>query len=74
MQVRWAMLTTILCLALPVAAKDMNRDEKAVWQLEEDYWHFESAGDVDSYVKLWHDDFVGWPCFEWGALRRRVRV
>lgn len=27
------------------------------------------AGDVDAYVKLWHDDFVGWPCFEWKPAR-----
>jgi hypothetical protein len=64
MQVRWAMLVATLCLALPAAAKDWNPDEKAVWHLEEYYWHFVSVGDVESYVKLWHDDFVGWPCFE----------
>jgi ketosteroid isomerase-like protein len=23
-----------------------------------------STGDVDAYVQLWHEDFVGWPCFE----------
>jgi len=36
--------------------------ERAVWKLEEDYWRFVQAGDVDAYVQLWHDDFVGWPC------------
>src|SRR5512138_1475315 len=34
----------------------------AVWQLEDDYWRYVKAGDVESYVKLWHDDFIGWPC------------
>jgi hypothetical protein len=29
-----------------------------------------SIGDVESYVKLWHDDFVGWPCFEWNPARK----
>ena len=50
-----------LSLAYPIAADDHTLDENSVWRLEEDYWHFVSAGDVDSYVKLWRDDFVGWP-------------
>jgi ketosteroid isomerase-like protein len=33
-----------------------------VWRLEADYWRFVKAGDVDSYVSLWHDRFIGWPC------------
>ena len=41
-----------------------------MWQLEEDYWRYVSTGDVDAYVKLWHDDFVGWPCFEWKPARK----
>jgi hypothetical protein len=53
-----------ISIANVTAAKDWTTEEKAVWQLEEDYWRFVSAGNVDSYVKLWHDDFVGWPCFE----------
>src|ERR1043165_3889055 len=68
MQVRRAMLAAILCLALPAASKDWNSDEKA--RLEEAYWRYVSTGDVDSYVKLWHDDFVGWPCFEWAPARK----
>jgi ketosteroid isomerase-like protein len=70
MRVRWAMFAASLCLALPASARDRNPDEQAVWQLEEDYWRFVSAGDVESYVKLWHDDFVGWPCFEWNPARK----
>lgn len=50
--------------------QDPTPDEQAVWQLEKDYWRFVSAGDVDSYVKLWHDDFVGWPCFEMNPARK----
>jgi ketosteroid isomerase-like protein len=35
---------------------------KAVWELEEAYWRYVKAGDVENYVTLWHDDFIGWPC------------
>jgi hypothetical protein len=57
-------------IANATAAKDWTGEERAVWQLEEDYWRFVSAGNVDSYVKLWHDDFIGWPCFEWTPARK----
>ncbi len=57
-------------LAFATSAEGPSADEKAVWQLEQDYWRYVSAGDVDSYVTLWHDDFVGWPCFEWKPARK----
>jgi len=70
MPVRWMLLIAGLSFSLPVTAEDWNADEKAVWKLEEVYWRFVSAGDVDAYVSLWHDDFVGWPCFEWNPARK----
>jgi hypothetical protein len=33
-----------------------------VWAREADYWRFVKDGDVESYVALWHDRFIGWPC------------
>jgi len=70
MPVRWMMLVATLCLALPVSARDWSADEKVVWQLEEDYWRLVSTGDLDSYVKRWHEDFVGWPCPERNPARK----
>jgi ketosteroid isomerase-like protein len=64
MRLHWLALLPGLCLALSIAADDRSPGENAVWQLEEDYWRYVSAGDVESYVELWHDDFVGWPCHE----------
>jgi ketosteroid isomerase-like protein len=61
---RCTILLACLFLALPATAREWNDEEKAVWKLEEDYWRYVSAGNIESYVKLWHDDFVGWPCFE----------
>jgi Domain of unknown function (DUF4440) len=33
-----------------------------VWGREADYWRFVKEGDVENYVSLWHDRFIGWPC------------
>jgi hypothetical protein len=33
-----------------------------VWRREADYWRFVKSGDDESYVKLWHERFIGWPC------------
>lgn len=59
-------LIILLCIALGVAgdarAAELSEAERQVWALEEAYWQFVQAGDVESYVKLWHEDFVGWPC------------
>lgn len=33
-----------------------------VWALEDKYWSFVQHGDEDSYLALWHKDFIGWPC------------
>lgn len=35
---------------------------EAVWQMEDAYWRYVEAGDVDRYLTLWHEDFIGWPC------------
>ena len=36
--------------------------EDVVWEMEEAYWRYVRAGEVDRYIGLWHEDFVGWPC------------
>ena len=42
----------------------------AVWRREADYWRFVKAGDVTSYVSLWHDRFIGWPCGQEHPMRK----
>jgi hypothetical protein len=44
----------------PAAADSKNLTE--VWAREDDYWRFVKAGEVESYVTLWHEKFIGWPC------------
>jgi Domain of unknown function (DUF4440) len=35
---------------------------QAVWKLEELYWRYVQAGEVDNYRTLWDEGFRGWPC------------
>jgi hypothetical protein len=41
-----------------------------VWALEDAYWRYVKAGDVEGYVTLWHADFIGWPCDQPRPLRK----
>jgi ketosteroid isomerase-like protein len=50
-------------LSSAVSAVDLTAEEQAVWRMEEIYWHDVQAGDVEHYLTLWHENFVGWPCF-----------
>jgi ketosteroid isomerase-like protein len=45
----------------PIWANDAS--VAAVWSLEDDYWRFVKAGDLETYLTLWHQDFIGWPCY-----------
>jgi hypothetical protein len=49
-------------LAFPTLASSDKQSISRVWALEDDYWRYVKAGDVESYVKLWHEKFIGWPC------------
>jgi hypothetical protein len=44
------------------AEKEKNAHVAAVWKLEELYWRYVQAGDVDNYRTLWNESFRGWPC------------
>jgi hypothetical protein len=35
--------------------------ENQIWQLEESYWGLWIKGDIESYLSLLHEDFIGWP-------------
>ncbi|HTI37347.1 MAG TPA: nuclear transport factor 2 family protein [Vicinamibacterales bacterium] len=48
----------------PASSPGEAQSVSQVWRREADYWRFLKAGDVDDYVSLWHDRFIGWPCGE----------
>jgi hypothetical protein len=35
--------------------------EKQIWQLEKSYWEYWIKGDIEDYLSLLHEDFIGWP-------------
>lgn len=35
--------------------------EKQIWNLEEKYWQYWVEGDIEGYMALLHEDFLGWP-------------
>lgn len=60
---RKSILLFLLLLPLTSVARDLTSDEAAVWHLEEAYWQYVKANDLDSYRTLWDENFVGWPSF-----------
>lgn len=37
-------------------------DIAEIWTLEDAYWRHVRDADVEGYLGLWHEDFIGWPC------------
>jgi ketosteroid isomerase-like protein len=57
-----------VCLSLlaPTIFTEEQRDkltplQQEVWAMEEAYWANLKEGDFESYMDLWHPDFIGWP-------------
>jgi ketosteroid isomerase-like protein len=62
-------IVSFLCLAVLLAVlssvsvrgQEMTADEQAVWKLEENYWKYVKEQDIEKYLELWDERFVGWP-------------
>jgi ketosteroid isomerase-like protein len=52
---------TLVLLSSALFATRQSGNEKAVWSLENSYWQYVKANDMDRYRTLWHSDFLGWP-------------
>ena len=55
---------------LSFAASSEASGVSEVWELEEAYWRYVKAGDVENYATLWHEDFIGWPCDQPHPMRK----
>jgi hypothetical protein len=60
----------LIGLYWPIPASAQSQSVSEVWALEDDYWRFVKAGDVESYRTLWHEKFIGWPCDRDKPLRK----
>jgi hypothetical protein len=63
-------IAALLGLFRPMPAPAQSRSVSEVWAREDDYWRFVKAGDVESYVTLWHEKFIGWPCDQDHPMRK----
>ena len=55
-------VASLIGLYWSMPASAQSRSVSEVWALEDDYWRFVKAGDVENYRTLWHEKFIGWPC------------
>jgi len=55
-------LLALGALAARFAPRTSDVDE--VWSMEDRYWRYVQAGDVEKYRTLWNDGFRGWPCHD----------
>ncbi len=51
----------VLVLASALFAGQPSPYEKEVWSLEDAYWQYVKANDLERYRTLWNADFLGWP-------------
>ena len=47
----------------PLLTMTRENMENQAWEMEEKYWDYVQKIDTNSYKKLWHDDFIGYPSF-----------
>ncbi len=67
---RMVPLCLLLLLASVLSSAQSSADAEAVWSLENAYWHYVQANDLEKYRTLWHADFLGWPSVSPEPLRK----
>jgi hypothetical protein len=63
-------VVALIGLDSSVPASPESQSVSEVWAREDDYWRFVKAGDVESYMSLWHEKFIGWPCDQDHHMRK----
>ncbi|MBL0358206.1 MAG: DUF4440 domain-containing protein [Chitinophagaceae bacterium] len=43
------------------AAANMEQIKNEIWQLEENYWKYVKGKDLEAYLTLWDENFIGYP-------------
>jgi ketosteroid isomerase-like protein len=63
-------ISILLLFASVALAQDSAKDEAKVWQLEQAYWEYVKANDLERYRALWHENFLGWPFISSAPVRK----
>ena len=50
--------------------QELSREQKEVWNEEQNYLRHLQAKDLKSFMSLWDDNFVGWPDYSEHPLRK----
>jgi hypothetical protein len=69
----WSLLilvVAVLAVCDPLPASAQSQSVAQVWALEDDYWRYVETGDVERYETLWHEKFIGWPCWRQQPVRK----
>jgi ketosteroid isomerase-like protein len=45
-----------------MASEPLSTEQQEVWAGEEAYWSYVANRDVDGFMTLWDERFIGWPC------------
>ena len=56
------LLTALTVGTLGARLAPHTSDVDEVWAMEDAYWRYVKAGDVEKYRTLWNEGFRGWPC------------
>jgi ketosteroid isomerase-like protein len=48
----------------------ISGDQQTLWNLERNYWRYVQENDLQSYLSLWHKDFLGWPSVSNAPVRK----
>lgn len=63
--------TLIVVLIAPALTAALpSADEEKVWSLEQAYWEYVKANDLQTYRTLWHTNFLGWPTMNPEPVRK----
>src|SRR2546430_15716809 len=59
-----------LVLIATAFGQNSTANEKQIWNLENAYWEYVKANDLEKYRALWHEDFLGWPLISSAPVRK----
>lgn len=63
-------LTISLISPVKRTAAQPSTDQQRLWTLEHDYFRYVESNNLNDYLSLWHDSFLGWPSVSPAPVRK----